>query len=122
MGAEVKVSEPEPRPLRTEPAKFLGGPEGLTVAAPPPFPVGHAGKPIGHGIEIRGYVQAVQPDVVAGVHDDGDLLGRHDPNEPAQELPRSHPAGQRDHFHMPILTARPPGGHAGLFAQDRNRP
>ena len=62
-------------------------------------------EPVGDRVQIGRDVEPVHLDVVRGVHDHRDVGGRHGADQPAQELPRADPAGERRHLHAASVWA-----------------
>ncbi len=96
---EVEVPEPEPGGFRVEAPELLGGPEGVVAPPPPAFAIEGVAEPVGDGVEIGAHPEAVHVQVVARVHDRGDVGRRHRANETAQELARADTSGECDDFH-----------------------
>ena len=81
--------------------------------APPGVGVLGPGEGVGDRVEVGADVEAVEPVVVAGVDDDGDVGGVDDLDQPAEEARRPHPTRQR-RDHARERTGQPaPGRPAG---------
>ena len=117
VGGEVAVAEAEPGVGAVAGERVDGG-EGLAGEAPAGLGVLGAGQGVGDGVEVGADVEAVEPVVVAGVDDDGDVGRVDDLDEPAEEARRPHTARQRrDHavsvpagIRDPRRAGRPAGG------------
>ena len=97
VGGEVAVAEPEPGVLAVAGEGVDGG-ERLARQAPPGVGVLGSGEGVGDRVEVGADVEAVEPVVVGGVDDHGDVGGVDDLHQPAEEARRPHPARQRrDH-------------------------
>ena len=129
VGGQVHVTETEPRPLGAEGPQLIRGAERLAGSPPSSIAVGDAPQPVRHRVEVRRDVQPVQDDVVPGIDDDREGLGRHHPDQPTQELPGPHTSGKRHDLHACIFSGigspRRRGmttGRIGLFATKGARP
>ena len=71
MGAEVEVAEREPRPADAPLAQLGRDPLGLARATPAALGVVHARERVQQRVEVGHQAHAGEPEVVAGVHDDG---------------------------------------------------
>ena len=74
-------------------------PEGVPATPPPSIPVERVAQPVRDGIGVGAHVQPVHDDVVGHVQDHGEVLGRHDPHQATEELPRADPAAKRHDLH-----------------------
>ena len=97
VGGEVLVAEAEPRVLAVAGEGVDGG-EGLAREAPAGVGVLGPGQRVGDRVEVGAHVETVEPVVVGGVHDDGDVGRVDDLHQTAQEPGRPHTPCQRcDH-------------------------
>jgi hypothetical protein len=99
MGPEVKVAQPEPGRLGVQGAELLGRPERLVAPAPSALALEDVAEPVDDRVEVRAHPEAVDVEVIAGVHDRRDVRRRKGAHETAQELPRADTAGERDDLH-----------------------
>ena len=113
VGGEVAVAEAEPGVLAVAGEGVDGG-EGLARQAPAGVGVLGPGQRVGDRVEVGAHVEAVEPVVVGGVDDDGDVGGVDDLHEAAQEPGRPHTPRQRcDHgVERTGRPARPTPGRA----------
>ncbi len=94
---EVPVAQSEPG-VGAVPVEGVDRGEGLPGQAPSGVGVLRTGQRVGHGIEVGTDEEPVEPVVVGGVHDDGDLGRVHHLHQSAEEACRPHPARERrDH-------------------------
>ena len=110
LGAEqvrrkVLVAEPEPRVDAVTGEGAEGG-KGLTRQAPTGLGVVGPGKGVGHRVEIGADEQAVEPVIVARVHDHRDLARIDHVEQAAEEAGGSHATGER-HDHGVKVVERP---------------
>ena len=70
--AEIEVAEGEPGPSDAPLAQLGGDALGLARSAPAPLGVVHARERVEQRVEVGHQAHAREPEVVAGVHDDGD--------------------------------------------------
>ena len=56
------------------------------MAAPTEFAVGEPGQRIGHGVDVGRNRQTQMLEIVAGIDDDQQILGRHDARQAEREL------------------------------------
>ena len=97
MGREVAVAETEPRGCAVAVERVHGG-ERLARKTPAGLGVLGTGQRVGDRVEVGAHQQPVEPVVVAGVHDDGEISGRDDLDEATEEARGPDPARQcRDH-------------------------
>src|SRR5882762_5748424 len=94
MCGEITVAEIEPT-LAVEPAECVEGVEGLAFEAPSVLAIDHAGERVDHRVNVRRNVKPVEMLIVAGVDDDGHLARIDAPDQPAEELSRTHSPRQR---------------------------
>ena len=99
VGREVQVAQPEPRGIGVEGSELLGRAERLVAPSPAAIAVEGVAEPVRDGVEIRAHPEAVDVEVVARVHDRGDIGRRHRANETAQELPRADASRECDDIH-----------------------
>ena len=71
MGRGVAVSEAEPVGLDAVRRELLLDDERLVLASPPALGADAAAEGVHHGVEIGAHAQTEEPDVIAGVADDG---------------------------------------------------
>lgn len=74
MGCQISVAEAEPIRFCVVGPQLLGGVESLLGPTPRPLLVDSAAQRVHHRVEVGADLQAEQPDVVADVADDGDLV------------------------------------------------
>ena len=72
MSTYVPVTETEPGRLDTVGLEFGFRVESFLSTTPTAIRVDAVAKGVHHGVQIRAYAQAVDPNVVSGVTDDGD--------------------------------------------------
>ena len=121
VGREVTVAQPEPGRLDAVRRQLLLGVPRLVAATPPALGVDAVAQGVHDRVEIGADLEAVQPDVVGGVRDDGDgpvvgAVGGQEPGldgtlEPLEEPRSAHPAGQygdrsRRRLHGPTVPDR----------------
>src|SRR6266511_2689637 len=94
MGGEVTVAEPEPRG-RAVPVERVHGRERLARESPTRVRVLGAGERVRDRVEVGADEEPVEPVVVARVHDNRDVLGRDDLDEPPEEPSGPDAARQR---------------------------
>ncbi len=115
---EVLVAESEPRVLAVAGEGVDGG-EGLAREAPAGVGVLGPGERVGDRVEVGAHVETVEPVVVGGVHDDGDVGRVDDLHQTAQEPGRPHTPCQRcDHgVSVPADPSEPPRCVPGRVAR-----
>ncbi len=86
VGGDVEITEPEPGRFDAVDRELVLDPPGLAGPSPAPVGVDAAAEGVHHAVEIRADPQPVHDDVVAGIHDRGDLgvgvAGPHATQEP----------------------------------------
>jgi hypothetical protein len=97
VGRQVAVAETEPRQLSELLEPVHDGP-ALTAQPPPADVVVEVGQRVGDGVVIGPDRETVEFEVVAGVHDDGEV-GSSVAGEPLGDLGTAHPACQQDDPH-----------------------
>ena len=85
MGGEVTVSQVEPG-VHAELAQHFEGGEGVAGQSPAGLLVIKTREGIHHGVKVRGYVEAVEGLVVAGVDADHQVIGRKTEGETQSQL------------------------------------
>ncbi len=95
MQSDIAIAEAEPGLAAERLHRFHERP-GFVVPAPAKFAIGQPGQRIGDGIDIGRNRQAEMLEIVAGVDDDQQVLGRHDARQAQSELGAADAAG-RDH-------------------------
>ena len=91
---DVAIAQPEPRWLEPVVGQLLFDGEGLRFAPPAALLGDAVAEGVHHGVEVRAHAQPVNPDVVTGVADDGDLRVRSCGQQAAQEARSSDAAGE----------------------------
>ena len=91
VGGDISVAQPEPRGLEPVGRQLLLDGEGLCLATPPALLRDAVAQGVHHRVEVRAHAQAMDPDVVAGVADDGHLGVRGCGQQPAQEASAADP-------------------------------
>ena len=104
VGGQVLVAQAEPR-LAAVAVEGRHGRPRLTGQAPARLGVDGTCQRVGDGVEVGADVQPVEHDVVAGVDDCRDLLGRHDAEQARQHAGGSDAAGERND-HRATLDSR----------------
>jgi hypothetical protein len=99
VGGQVPVAQPEPRGRHVVRDQLVPGVEALVLPAPAARLVDAAAQGVHDGVQVRADPQAVQGDVVAGVHHHRQLGVRHRRLQAAQEARAADAAGQRDDLH-----------------------
>ncbi len=89
MRGEVAIAESEPR-LAVKALERRQHVEGFALEAPSLCAIHRARERVGDGVDVGRDVQPVKGLVVAGVDDDGQPRGIDTPNQPADELSRTH--------------------------------
>ncbi len=105
VGREVEIAEVEPGHVGVEGPELLGRAEGLVPPSPSALSVERVPQPVGDRVQIGRDVEPVHLDVVRGVHDHRDVRGRHGADQPAEELPRADPTGERRDPHVASVWA-----------------
>ena len=97
VGGDVPVAEAEPRRLAAVRRELLLDAPGLRAAAPPAVGVDAVAEGVHHGVQVGADLEPVQPQVVGGVGDHGDVEAADPGGRPEQTLEESGPpdaAGQ----------------------------
>ena len=103
VGRDVEIAEAEPGRFGTVVRQLVLDPPALVLASPAAFVIGAAAEGVHHAVEIGTDAQSVQRDVVAGVHDRGQVVvGARGPDS-AQELRAADTAGQNRNPHCSNL-------------------
>ena len=115
VGGDVAVPEREPQRIEAVRPKFVEDPVGLVTATPSALEVDPAAEGVHDGVQVGADLQSVQPDVIRGVADHGDLVIREGGPQALQEPGATHAARQHRDPHPTV----PPVPHRGLgFARD----
>ena len=91
VGGDVAVAQTEPRGLEAVGGQLLLDGEGLRLTAPAALLGDAVAQGVHHRVEVRAHAQAVDPDVVAGIADDGHLGVRGCGQQPAKEASAADP-------------------------------
>ena len=125
VGGDVLVAEAEPRRLHAVGRQLVLDGEGLALATPAALLADAVAEGVHDGVEVGAHAQAVHPDVVAGVADDGDLGVGPVGLQAAQEAGAADAAGEDRDAHpvilsdggprpTPVIAASPGFGGAGV--------
>ena len=95
MQSDIAIAETEPGFAAQSFHGFHERP-GFVVTAPAEFAIGQPGQRVRHGIDVGRDRQAEMLEIVAGVDDDEQFLGRHDARQTQREFGAADAAGEGD--------------------------
>ena len=120
--SEIAIAETEPS-LTAQRAKRLHERESLVATPPAKLGIGNARQRVHHGVYIGRDTKTEMLEIVAGVADDKQLVGRQHATEAERQLGAPDTAGQCDHGHRNRSSS---GGRtnsaAGAIGADQSRP